>query len=332
MECQLAHQKIALLAYGELPDDQCPLLESHLRTCKSCEEELTAVQALQQAISLTPVLEPSANLLAQARLRLEEALDEMPSSSWILRAQQALQRSFGTLGRAPVAASALLVLGLGSGGWAGYQVAARHPRMATPSANAVAPSANANAATATAAASTTDSGTIASISSIIRQPHSEQVEVHYNRLVSETAEGSLDDPSIRRLLLAGATSQQNPVAQSSVALLAEECQAGHSCTDGPIRQALLVALRYDKNARVRLGALNGLKPYVGEDMRVRDAVLEALMSDPDATIRTRAVELLRPVEADTSVREVLHTVANGDHNPYIRTVSQQVLDQPMQIQ
>ena len=50
--------------------------------------------------------------------------------------------------------------------------------------------------------------------------------------------------------------------QNSVSLLADECQAEHQCSDGPVRKALLVALRYDKDDEVRLKALNGLKPYV----------------------------------------------------------------------
>ena len=122
------------------------------------------------------------------------------------------------------------------------------------------------------------------------------------------------------------------VEQKSVSLLADECLAGHQCSDGPIRNALLVALRYDKDAGVRLKALDGLKPYVAEDMRVRDAVLESLMDDSDAGVRAQAIELLQPVEADSSVRQVLHTVASEDNNPHIRTVSQKVLDQPLQIQ
>ena len=72
-------------------------------------------------------------------------------------------------------------------------------------------------------------------------------------------------------------------------------------------------------------ALEGLEPYVAEDMRVRDAVLEALLNDSDPRIRAQAITELEPVEADTSVRQVLSTVANSDHNPHIRTVSRQVL-------
>jgi hypothetical protein len=315
MDCELAQQKIALLAYGELPDDQCHILEGHLGTCKRCQEELAAVQALQQAMALAPSEEPSANLLAQARLKLEEALDNMPRAGWLTRIQQSMFRGVAMLGRAPVAASALLVLGLGSGAWGGFQFAAHsHPS------GGMLPAMNGPAK-------------IASISSIVREPNSENVEVHFNRLVPESTQGSLDDPQIRQLLLVGAESQVNPVvAQKSVSLLADECLAGHECSDGPVRKALLVALRYDKDAGVRLKALEGLKPYVAEDMRVRDAVLEALMDDPDAGVRSRAIELLQPVEADSSVREVLHTVASEDDNPHIRTVSQKVLDQPLQIQ
>src|SRR5271156_5053581 len=111
MQCELAQQNIALFAYGELPDDQCHLLEGHLTTCQRCQEEFAAVQALQQAMSLAPTLEPSPNLLAQARVRLEEALDTMPRSGWIMRVEQSMLRGVSMLSRAPIAASALLVFG-----------------------------------------------------------------------------------------------------------------------------------------------------------------------------------------------------------------------------
>jgi hypothetical protein len=146
-------------------------------------------------------------------------------------------------------------------------------------------------------------------------------------------EGSLDDPKIRELLMvASENSTSSDVRDDSVGLLAAECRAGHKCQASGIRDALMVALRYDKNAGVRLKALDGLQPYVGEDTRVRDAVLEALLNDPDPRIRTEAVGILEPVEADTTVRQVLHTVAHSDQNPHIRTVSREVLSRVPEIQ
>jgi hypothetical protein len=174
---------------------------------------------------------------------------------------------------------------------------------------------------------------IASISSIVRQPNSERVEVHYNRVVPQQIEGSLDDPNIRQLLmLASQDSASAGVRDDSVGLMAAECRAGHSCKPEGIRDALMVALRYDRNGGVREKALEGLEPYVAEDVRVRDAVLEALLSDPDPRIRTEAIGILTPVEADTSVRQALTSVADSDQNPHIRTVSRQVLSHVPEIQ
>jgi hypothetical protein len=174
---------------------------------------------------------------------------------------------------------------------------------------------------------------IANISSIVRQPNSQMVEVRYNQVVPQRMEGSLDDPAIRQLLmLASENSASAGVRDDSVGLLAAECRAGHSCKAAGIRDALMVALRYDKNEGVRDKALKGLEPYVAEDVRVRDAVLEALLNDPDPRIRTSAINILEPVEGDTSVRQVLHSVAYSDENPQIRTVSREVLSRVPEIQ
>jgi len=143
----------------------------------------------------------------------------------------------------------------------------------------------------------------------------------------------MNDPAIRQLLmLASENGASANVRDDSVGLLAAECREGHRCRAEGIRDALMVALRYDKNVGVREKALRGLEPYVTEDVQVRDAVLEALMNDPDARIRNAAVNLLQPVEADTSVRQVLYSVSNSDQNPHIRTVSRQVLSQVPEIQ
>ena len=64
---------------------------------------------------------------------------------------------------------------------------------------------------------------------------------------------------------------------------------------------------------------------MSEDPKVRDAILESLLHDPSADVRSRAVGMLEPVEGDSSVRQVLHTVSTQDENPYIRNVSMQAL-------
>ena len=66
--------------------------------------------------------------------------------------------------------------------------------------------------------------------------------------------------------------------------------------------------------------------------RHRDAVLETLLNDPDAHVRTAAISMLEPVEADTSVRQVLSTVALSDQNSHIRNASRVVLRRVSEVQ
>jgi hypothetical protein len=237
--------------------------------------------------------------------------------------------NFAVLQSAPVAVCALLALGLGAGCMGGFEFAHNRAARAAATAAALNPPSPAQAAPQALGAA----AEIANISSIVRQPNSQMVEVRYNQVVPQRMEGSLDDPAIRQLLmLASENSASAGVRDDSVGLLAAECRAGHSCKAAGIRDALMVALRYDKNEGVRDKALKGLEPYVAEDVRVRDAVLEALLNDPDPRIRTSAINILEPVEGDTSVRQVLHSVAYSDQNPQIRTVSREVLSRVPEIQ
>jgi hypothetical protein len=315
MNCELAHERIVTAAYGELADEQAHELERHIAGCQECAEEREQLLALKVLAAANPVMEPDANLIARSRMRLEEALDALPPKRWYERLAQRMTNNFASLQAAPVAACLLLVVGAGAGCLGGYEYAQRR---AAQQAAGQPPAAPTPQATAPAE--------VANISSIVRQPNSEMVEVRYNQVVPQRMQGSLEDPAIRQLLmLASENSTSAGVRDDSVGLLAAECRAGHGCQGAGIRDALMVALRYDKNEGVREKALKGLEPYVAEDVRVRDAVLESLMYDGDPRIRTSAINILEPVEADTSVRQVLYSVSNSDRNPHIRTASRQVL-------
>lgn len=320
MKCEKAQQNIILVTYGELPDDQMASLEEHLAGCEECSRELKAQLAMHQALACNPLIDPSPNLLAQSRMQLDEALDTMPPHGFLARLRNNMYGWLGHVQSAPALVTLLLGVGFLGGDFTYRYQVAHHPKLPSP-----------------VVLSNTTNGTIANISGIVQTPNSEIVQVTYNRVVPETVQGSLDDPQIRQLLLIGTkAAATNGVRTDSVALLANECRAGRQCVAGPdgsgIRGALMVSLRYDKNPKVRLNALDGLQPYVAQDQRVRDAVLEALAHDASPDVRVRAVNLLQPVESDSSVRRVMRTVSTTDENPYIRTVSTQALEGTSDIQ
>ncbi|WP_263382511.1 HEAT repeat domain-containing protein [Granulicella arctica] len=317
----MAQENVVLAVYGELPDELRVALERHLTGCDECRLEWTAMQALEAQLALNPVLEPSPNLLAQSRMRLDEALDQIPPHGFLTR----LRSNFSSWMHHVQGAPALTTLLLGVGFLAGnftyrYQVA-HQPRQ--------------DAGVIVMTNPTT--GAVANVTGIVQTPDPEVVQVNYNRVVPETMQGSLDNKEIRELLLKGMAQGANTeVHERSVNLLSNECKVGHACTaetDGKgIRSALLVSLRYDKDAGVRLKALEGLQPYVGQDQHVRDAILEAVSSDKNAGVRKTAISLLTPVQSDSSVRQVLRTVSTQDENPYIRTASFQALQGSAEIQ
>ena len=57
MNCELAHERIVLAAYGELPDDQIHELDRHLATCTECGQEREQLAALKTLATAYPVIE-----------------------------------------------------------------------------------------------------------------------------------------------------------------------------------------------------------------------------------------------------------------------------------
>jgi anti-sigma factor RsiW len=323
MNCELAQERIVTAAYGELLDEQAHELEQHVAGCGECQKEREQIYALRVLADLHPVADPGPNLIARARLRLDETLDTLPPKRWYERLGERILSNFASLQSAPVAALLLLVAGGGAGLLGGYEYAQGRAAHAATTAQQVDTPAAIKAQPAEAAP---ELANVAGISSIVRQPNSEMVDVSYNQLVPRQITGSLDDPAIRQLLMLASENAASPVIRDdSVALLAAECKAGHSCQPSGIREALMVALRYDKSAKVREKALEGLEPYVAEDVRVRDAVLDSLLNDNDPGVRTEAISLLSPVDADMTVRQVLYSVSNSDQDSQIRNVSREVL-------
>ena len=312
MTCDGVRDSVMLAAYGELPDEEAIWLEEHLMSCAACRGELEALREMGEVLALHPLRDPDPNLLAQSRMRLDEALDELSRHGFLTGLQVNALSWLRHLQGAPALATLLVGVGFLSGNFAHRYEVAHTPRPSVP-----------------VFISSPNGGGVSTISAITQLP-GEMVQVSYNRVVPEMAQGSLDDPQIRRLLLVGTQAAASNVVQAeSVGILAAECKVGHGCkaeADGSgVRPTLLTVLRTDRSPSVRLRVLEGLQRYVSQDENVRDAVAQVALTDSSAAVRTRAIALLQPVQSDSSVRQVLRTISTTDENPYLRTVSTQAL-------
>ncbi len=307
MKCEWVKDNIVFYVYDELPDDARYEFEQHVARCSNCETELKAVKDFRGAISLPSVEDPSPNLLASSRMRLQEKLETAEQNGLWRRFIFEPAAWLHQIRFSPALAAVLLIIGFSGGIGTTYKIV----RDKSIPSNA-----------GSAAVLQPSESSISGIRSITQQPGSNQVSIKYDTVSTQQTEGSLSDQRIQQLLLFAARNNYNSgVRMDSVDLLTQQPNDVH------VREALMYALRYDSNPGVRLKALDGLGPFVKEDLRVRDSVLEALMSDTNPGVRTEALHLIEPVRVDSSVRIVLLKLAATDRNQYIRSQAKTLLAQ-----
>ena len=306
MKCEWVKENILLYVYNELADDARYELEQHLACCANCTAELKTTRSFHAMLSELPVEEPSPNLVAASRMRLQEGLETATQGRFWHRLIFDPAAWLRQVRFAPALAAAIFIVGFAGGIGTTYRFL----------------SGNGGASIAAGPVSAPAESSITGIQSITQDPGSNHISIKYNTVSTQEAQGSLNDQRIQQLLLFAARNNYNSgVRMDSVDLLTQEPNNTH------VREALIYALRYDSNPGVRLKALDGLGAFVKSDPRVRDALLEALVQDSNPGARAEALHLLEPVRADSSVRAVLEKLAQSDQNPYIRSQARIMLAQ-----
>jgi anti-sigma factor RsiW len=307
MKCEWVRQNITLHVYGELADDARHELEQHVARCADCAAELKAEQAFHGLLSQDRAADPSPNLLAASRMRLQEALETAKQGGLLHRLAFDPANWLRQVRFSPALASAILILGFAGGVGTTYKLYGTHATASVADQRTQQPVSDAS---------------IAGISSIVQVPGSDQISIKYNTLATQQAQGSLNDQQIQQLLLYAARNNYNSgLRVDSVDLLAQ------NPGDMKVREALIYTLQNDTNPGVRLKSLDALGNYVKTDTNVRDAVLRALVNDTNSGVRIGALRLLEPVKADGSVRGVLIALAAKDQNQYIKSQARTLLAQ-----
>lgn len=305
MNCDWVKENVTLYLYKELADDERHEMEQHLERCKACADETAEVRQFHDTMHKVPELAVTPNLLASARMSLQEELETTEQKRGWLRLAFDPMHWLRQVKFSPALAAVIFIVGFGGGTASMYRMAAR---------GSAAPTTMRQEKPLGVEAS------IAGIRSITQEPGSDKVQIQYESTIPEQYVGSTSDPKVQQLLLMASRSNYNSgVRIDSVDLLNKKCD------DPQVREALIYALRYDSNPGVRLKALEGLSGLVKQDIRVRNAILEALLNDNNPGVRTGALHALEAVKADTSVRQALQQLSQEDPNTFIRTQSQRVL-------
>jgi hypothetical protein len=315
MKCDWVQQNILFYVYNELEDDARYEVEQHLARCLECATELKSARSFHTTMSQNPVAEPTPNLLAASRMRLQEALETSTQGGLWRRLIFEPGTWLRQIRMSPALAAVIFIVGFGGGIGATYNFLTNRA-----DGNAVA--IERSSGTGGNTTSPIEAAAISGIRSVTQEPGSNQVSIKYDTISTQEAQGSLNDQRIQQLLLFAARNNYNSgVRMDSVDVLTQ------APNDTRVREALMYALQNDTNPGVRLKALDGLSGFVGQDAQVRDAVLRALISDASPGVRLQALRLVEPMKADSNVHAVLTRLSQTDQNLSIRSQAQTMLAQ-----
>src|SRR5271166_2798170 len=305
MKCEWVRENVLLYVYNELPDDARYELEQHVARCADCAGELKTTREFHATLSELPVEEPSPNLVAASRMRLQEGLETAEQGRFWHRLIFDPAAWLRQVRFAPALAAAIFIVGFAGGIGTTYKVVNGNGA-AISSGPAIAPA----------------ESSITGIQSISQDPGSNHISIKYNTVSTQEAQGSLNDQRIQQLLLFAARNNYNSgVRMDSVDVLTQ------TPNDTRVREVLMYSLQNDTNPGVRMKALDGLSGLMRQDEQVRDAVLQALVNDATPAVRLQALRLVEPMKADGKVRAVLIRLSKTDQNASIRTQARTMLAQ-----
>ena len=328
--CDSCRPLLTLFVAGdELSADQAEEVARHLAVCPACSAEAARERELLSALAAHR-LEPDAAMLANCRAGLQDALDREEEGGWLRRRFGALLPA-NWLSPEPLWSAALLVMIGFSVGLFGPRFL-QHPKSAsrTPNAAAVADPPDGGSADFSSA-SPSESSSLdlhnADVASINVFPAGSgappQVELHMRARQPVTVQGTVDDDSVKRVLLY--ILRNNDRFDPDVRLNAVDLLRTRN-GDADVRSALCRSVQTDANAAVRLKALEALDGAEPQDI-IRDTLLGALIDDTNPGVRVEAINSLRQMAekgqlvSDDHMLSVLRDRMQHDPNTYIRLQS-----------
>lgn len=333
-------------AGGELEDAEHDRLCAHLAQCPACSQSLEREKELLALLAENHA-EPDAALLASCRAGLTDALDRQEEGGWLRRAFGVLLPANWLSPRPAWSAAVLLLIGFSVGvlaprllrhpenlkapGNSSSPIAATNDSGSDSAQNAAPDSSDANAP-ANFAPSPLDLRT-ADVAGIDVLPSdgvddSPRVELQLRSQQPVTLSGTVNNDDVKDVLLSVLRNGERfcpDVRLDAVDLL----RARNN--DPDVRAALCHTVRNDRNAAVRLKALEALDGAEPEDI-VQQTLLSALVDDDNPGVRIEAINELRDLAAtgrvssdDGHMLSVLREREQKDPNTYIRLQSAQVI-------
>jgi hypothetical protein len=309
---------LQLYLYGELAGDDLHTLETHLRECSLCREELTALKQFKNVMEGEMDMKPSEALLTEVRQDLVRSIrhEKKRKSVWSTVNDAILDfiqpRYKVALGSIALVAAGIVI---------GYIVprttevpAAKEPAIALTNTGFTEP--------------LTDELSVSNLQFVSSDKTSREVEFTFDAIMPVHMKGRVDDPNIQKVLAHAIVTDRNPgVRLQSVNAFASETRK--EVPDTEVLDALISAMKSDKNPGVRKQAMEILGQYAS-DQKVKGALVYVLLHDASSGLRIAAINALTQsnnttIQSDSNLVSILRSTSKNDNNNYIRLRSQAVL-------
>ncbi|HAY34662.1 MAG TPA: hypothetical protein DCY06_11070, partial [Bacteroidetes bacterium] len=154
-----------------------------------------------------------------------------------------------------------------------------------------------------------------------------EVEISFEQSVPVRLKGNINDVEIQKVLAKSLLDSDNPgIRLQTVSAIYSDKRAS---TSDILKNALLNAMMYDNNPGVRKVAMNALC-LIPFDTEVRDAMIYVLQNDKNAGLRIQAINCMSEKEnlkqlSDQNTINALNESINRDENNYIKIQAKTIL-------
>jgi hypothetical protein len=321
---------LALLPYNDLKKDQAQMLEEHLQGCESCRVELKELRQMHSFLEKNPTDLKLDSLLHEARTQLRSALrEERGRRTFWQEWTASLAEWWNELKRSPQYSAALagvfmFAIGILAGSFFLTQSITEKVVVNTDKNGPTTPT------TVTFPQPSSTNSEIANVRFIDSDATDGEVEIAFDAIKPMNLKGNIDDPAIQRVLTYAVLKENNPGVRLRAVNAIGSQQQEKKTPDPLLKNALISALKFDKNAGVRKEALDILQKYPMDD-EMKAAFLEVLIRDENPGMRVAAMKYLEAQDSvDPEVLNVLKGTAQNDQNAFVRTRAIQFTDEVKQ--
>lgn len=303
MNHQQYKEWLQLSIYDELNQNERQMLDEHIQSCVECRAELDELEKFHATITRHKFAEPSDKLLLEARQQLHSALRiEQSRQSFWDQIFDSVRETVLPRYRIAFGGIATLVLGM----LLGYLL--------------FVPSSHKEGPQFVKEENPISQGDtrITNVRFLNTDVASGQIEFAFEAVKPVRMKGNIDDESVQKILTHALLTEQNP----GIRLQSINAMASRKSPDREVKSALIAAVKTDENPGVRKEALKALERYP-MDEEIKHTLLFVLTHERNAGLRIAAINYLDSAKVegqgfDQEVLSVLKDKMQSDDNNYIR--------------